>query len=521
MLRKKVLMFICCFILVFTGCQGENKDADVTAIPGVNMTGENPLDLRKIYIKRPGTIRTPSTDFLPRTYDMEMEIIEEANKILEEKINTIIDIEYIPVSMFNKEEILTKLYSNDNVDVIDYQAGNWESHIEDLNIADLTDILPNYYPELYEPGINLSNIYTDGRIYAFPVIAASASQEPLCLIIDREFYESAGSPSVKTVEDIIALYDYGVEHENKAGVKFLGQGVNRYFFCPYVNFIELYLPRNDYTLASNAYFYAEKDDEIIDLFETDILEGCYSSLAYMYSKNALNEGNFLLGKSPPDPRSKEPGLSMALIRYFEISYYPMKDPYEFNRFYKIMFIGDYEIHPNRYASRRFIICDNGNAERAVITLRLMVEDPDLNRLLTYGIEDQHYKFVEGRIESIRNEEGLIAHNWWLSIVNGKHFIPLVFSPEGTEKYIRDLYYSQPKKVIPERADSSPSTISQMIDDKETAEAMLERIEVYGEIRDYGKLFSRGITYNEITSKLDREEQRKLLDRIKEERMLKN
>ena len=103
MIRKKVLMFICCIILVFTGCQGENKDSDVTAIPAVNMTGENPLDLRKIYIKRPGSIRTPSTDFLPRTYDMEMEIIEEVNKILEEKINTIIDIEYIPVPGFKKE----------------------------------------------------------------------------------------------------------------------------------------------------------------------------------------------------------------------------------------------------------------------------------------------------------------------------------------------------------------------------------------------------------------------------------
>ncbi len=508
-------MFICCIILVFTGCQGENKDSDVTAIPGVNMTGENPLDLRKIHIKRPGAIRTPSTDFLPRTYDMEMEIIEEVNKILEEKINTIIDIEYIPVSMFNTGEILTKLYSNDNVDVIDYMPADLESYIQDLNIADLTDILPIYYPELFEPGINLNSIYTDGRIYAFPVIAAGPFQEPICLIVDREFYKSAGSPSVKTVEDVIALYNYGVEYENEDGVRFLGgENVNRYFFCPFPNFIRLYLQSNDYTLLSNVYLYAEKDDEIIDLFETDILEDCYSNLAYMYSKDALNQGNFFFGQWPPNPQSKQPGLSMALTNNIEIENFQIRDHDEFNRLYQVMFIGDYEIYPNRFANRRFIICDNGNADRAVIALRFMVEDPNLNRLLTYGIEDQHYKFVEGRIESIRNEDGLIAYNWWNSIINKKHFVPLIFSPEGTEKYIRDLY-DQTRQLIPGVTNGKlVSIINQKNNIKETADIMSKRKEVYGEFQTFENVLSKGITYDEMISNIHREEQSELLDRIK-------
>ncbi|HBN86130.1 MAG TPA: hypothetical protein DDZ89_20070 [Clostridiales bacterium] len=448
-----------------------------------------------------------------------MEIIEEVNKILEEKMNTIIDIEYIPVSMFNKGEILTKLYSNNHVDVIDYMPQNLEAYIEDLNIADLTDILPTYYPELFEPGINLSNIYTDGRIYSFPVITASAYQDRYCLLIDREFYESAGEPAVNTIYDVIDLYDYGVEHENKEGVRFLDEKANRYFFCPFTYFTEIYFQSSGYTLLSNSYFYAEKDDEIIDLFETDVPEDCYSSLAYMYSKNAINEGFSFYGQWPPDPRSKVPGLSMALIMNDETSFFPntIRDYSEFNRLYKVMFIGDHEIYPNRYAIRRFIICGNGNADRGVIALRYMVEDPDLNRLLTYGIEDKHYKFVDGCIESTMNEEGFIVHKWMPTIVNKKHFVPLVFSPEGSEKYIRDLYYGQPKQVIPGVANSKlSSTINRKKDDIEMDEAMLERAEIYGEGKTYSKLLSRGITYNEITSKLDKEEQRKLLDRIKED-----
>ena len=198
----------------------------------------------------------------------------------------------------------------------------------------------------------------------------------------------------------------------------------------------------------------------------------------------------------------------------EISHFQIRDPYEFNRLYKVMFIGDYEIYPNRYASRKFIICDNGNADRAVIALRLMYEDRDLNRLLTYGIEDKHYKFVDGCIESIRNEAGYIVYNWLPSIVNMKHFVPLIFSPEGNQKYIQDLY-NQPKQVIPGVSNSKlSSTINQKEDDTVMAEVMLERIGIYTEFRTYEKLLSLGITYNEITSKLDREKQGKLLDRIR-------
>jgi hypothetical protein len=515
MVKIKVfrIVIIFCAILIITSCQAVNKDLDNEVIPGIDMSDENPLEFRKIHIKRPGFILSPTTDFLPRTYGMEMEIIEEVNKILEGKINTVIDIEYIPVAN-QKEEMLKKLYSNDNVDVIDYIPQELELYIQDLNIADLTDILPTYYPELFEPGIDSSNVYTNGRIYAFPGITASPFQEPVCLIIDREFYESAGSPSVKTIEDVIALYDYGVEHENKEGVRFLDENANRYFFCPFTNFISIYLQSNGYTFLSNAYFYVEKDDEIIDLFETDILEGCYSSLAYMYSKNAINEGHFFYGQWPPNPQSKEPGVSMALIKNYEISHFPIRDPYEFNRLYKVMFIGDYEIYPNRYASKKFIICDNGNVDRAVIALRLMYEDRDLNRLLTYGIEDKHYKFVDGCIESIRNEAGNVVYNWFTSIVNKKHFVPLIFSPEGSQKYFQDQY-NQPKQVIPGVANSKlSSTINRKKDDTVMAEVMLQREEIYTEIRTYEKLLSRGITYNEITSKLDREEQGKLLDCIR-------
>lgn len=516
MVKRKVfwIVVIFCVILIMNSCRAANKDLGNEVIPGIDMTDKNPLDFRKIHIKRPAYIMPPTTDFLPRTYGMQLEVIEEVNKILEDKINTVIDIEYIPV-VNKEEEILKMLYANDNVDVIDYIPQDLEPYIKDLNIADLTDILPLYYPEVFEPGINPVNIYTNDRIYVFPGITASPFQERICLIIDREFYESAGRPSVKTIEDVITLYDYGIEHENKEGIRFLDENANRYFFCPFIDFLNLYLQSNGYTLLYRTYLYAEKDDKIFDLFETDILESCYFSLAHMYNKNAINDEHFLFGEYPPKSFSKVPGISMALTKYDMISYFPIRDPYEFNRLYKVMFIGDYEIYPNRYASQKFIICDNGNADRAVIALRLMYEDRDLNRLLTYGIEDKHYKFVDGRIESIRNEAGYVVYNWWLSIVNDKHFVPLIFSPEGSEKYIQDLY-NQTKQVIFGVANAELTSFSDMVKaDKEMNEAMLQRNEIYYTLFNYEETFSKGMIYDEIINKLDKEKQRALYDYIKE------
>lgn len=191
---------------------------------------------------------------------------------------------------------------------------------------------------------------------------------------------------------------------------------------------------------------------------------------------------------------------MILLRRYRIFYYTL--------FFSTTTILTYR------ASKKFIICDNGNVDRAVIALRLMYEDRDLNRLLTYGIEDKHYKFVDGCIESIRNEAGYVVYNWFTSIVNKKHFVPLIFSPEGSQKYFQDQY-NQPKQVIPGVANSKlSSTINRKKDDTVMAEVMLQREEIYTEIRTYEKLLSRGITYNEITSKLDREEQGKLLDCIR-------
>jgi hypothetical protein len=143
------------------------------------------------------------------------------------------------------------------------------NYIEDLNIADLTDVLPIYYPELFAPGIVTDSAYTNDRIYTFPVIIAAPSQDRVCLIIDREFYASAGSPSVKTVEDVMALYDFGIEHENKERIWFLDKKANRYFLCPFPLFLNLYLHGNGYSLLDLGYLYAEKDGKIIDLFETD------------------------------------------------------------------------------------------------------------------------------------------------------------------------------------------------------------------------------------------------------------
>jgi len=179
-----------------------------------------------------------------------------------------------------------------------------------------------------------------------------------------------------------------------------------------------------------------------------------------------------------------------------------------------MFIGDYEPYSfKELNSRRLTICNNGNADRSVIALRLLYEDRELNRLLTYGVEGKHYRFVDGHIEDLWNEAGSVK-NWWLSIINNQHFVSMIYSPEGSEQYVQNLYNS-PKQIFPGVDNSKLNYTSIIKNNKEMYEIISQRSEIYWTLFTYEQVTSKGITYNDIIYNLDKEEQRTLYDFIKE------
>ena len=515
--RRKVLVFtlIYCLVLLLTSCQTGNKDPkqEVDVIPGVGFDVENPLEFKRIYIKIPATQLGFTSENVPNGYNLRMEVVEEANKILEEKINTVIDIEYIPY-VNKQEEILKKLNANDQVDVIDYRLQDPKEYIKDLNIADLTDLLPVYYPELMAPDVDLDSVYTDGRIYQLPRISTSAFQQRTCLVIDREFYKAAKEPSVETMKDVMALYKFGIEHENEQGDKFLDGDINRHFICPFFDVLRLCIQENGYTPLAINTFFAVKDGEIIDLFETDIIENCYHYLADMYSQNALSQTFLNWINWAPRPNSKLPGLSMALTSFGMNSYYAIKDPDEFNRRYVTMFIGEHDPYSYKTLHPIFNICDNGNADRSVIACRYMYENKELNQMLTYGVEGKHYKFVENQIENIWHDSRSVF-NWWPSIVNDKFYLAMDYAPEGAEQYVKD-FYDHPKQVISGVNNGKLNSYVNLAKaDQELNDAMERRQEVYETLYFYEKSLSKGIPYEEIVSDLGKSRQRVLLEFIKE------
>ena len=507
-------IIILCFILVLTGCDSGKRElySEDEVIPGVEILGENLLDLRKIYVIRPAIILRPGTDFLPRTYNMEKDIIDEVNTILEDKINTLIDIEYVPYEK-QSHEILKKLYAYDNVDIIDYALSDPEQHINNLNIADLTDILPVYYPELYEPGNDFNDIYTDGRIYVMPRVIAESYQDRLCIIIDREFYESAGRLPIKTTNDIFELYEFGVNNKNKQGTIFLDRNADRYFMCPFYQLLMLYCQENGCVFL-NTNLYAFNNGEILDLVETDIIKDCYTSIEKMYSKNALYHLPFDSSNWLPD-HSPIPGLGMALATFSEIFNANIKNPLDFYNKYEIMFITDCEPYSQKKLFPMMLICHNENIERAVIALRLLYQDKELNQLLTYGVKDKHYRINSNRMEMLW--EPFSVFKWWPSIVNPKYNKPMMYSPEGTENYIQYLY-EYPKQIITGIDNNKIRYNSEMIGMlktvKETSEALEQRLRIVGSLSNYIQTISKGILYDDLISEMEKEKQEALLENMK-------
>lgn len=517
-----VLLIIYCFVFIFTGCRADqDKNNNVETIPGVVFDEENPLDLKKIYIKMPKIKMALDSGGAPLIQLLQTEVVDEVNRILEEKINTVIDIEYIPY-VNQQEEILKKLYANDQVDVIDYRLQDPENYMKDLNIADLTDLLPIYYPELFTPDIDSKGIYTNGRIYHLPKIYANAFQDRLCLHTEREFYDAAGRPSIKTLGDVMALYDFGLEHVNKEGVMFLDGKINRDFICPFSDFLKLYLQENGYVSLDVNNFFAVKDGEVFDLFENGMMESCYYYLADMYSKGALCDDYFFMVNWLPRAESIEPGVSMGLVSFSMNSFYQIKNPDEFSRLYTTMFIGDYEPYSYKMLSPGWIVCDNGNADRSIIAFRLMMENKQLNQLLTYGIKDVHYKYVDdNRIINLYREAEVAweaprsVYKWWTLIVNMNHYIPMVTDPEDADYYVRDLY-ERPKQVIPGVNNNKLRSYNSLVKaDLELNDAMEQRNEIYRTLYSYEIIFKEGLPYNELIRNFNEEKQHALYQLIKD------
>jgi hypothetical protein len=87
---------------------------------------------------------------------------------------------------------------------------------------------------------------------------------------------------------------------------------------------------------------------------------------------------------------------MSLLDSQYIGPNAIKDHTKFYNTMETLYINDTVPYTKKRIVGRYGITANENTERSLIFLRWVATDPELNRLLCYGVEDVHYKFQDGR-----------------------------------------------------------------------------------------------------------------------------
>lgn len=143
--------------LAACGSNGESSDSDSNSADGVT------------------TLLMYQVGDKPENFDQLMEI---ANKRIEEKINARIDLQYIGWGDWD-QKMSTIISSGENYDIS--FASNFVANAQKGAYADLTDLAPKYAKEAYD---QLDEAYIkgntiDGKLYAFPVNGNVYAQQVL------------------------------------------------------------------------------------------------------------------------------------------------------------------------------------------------------------------------------------------------------------------------------------------------------------------------------------------------------
>jgi hypothetical protein len=348
-----------------------------------------------------------------------------ASAMTMEKYNTDFVIDFIK----SQEDFVSRVLSGEPADIICFPP-EIERLIEEGLLADLTDLLPNLYPESYMQIQDIQDednpVIYKGRIYPVP----EAHQVPLtmkyCLVVNREFYNAAGRPPINTVDDIIALAEFGVNNG------YFNRRTKQCFTTDEYSLIGLICQEMGY--IDLDFGFGLKDGNVVPLEETEVFDKLFETVSRLDEKETLFL-NYAL--STFESRAK---MSLVDSRY--ISPGLISDHLRFHENMEVLYINDTVPYTKKRIVGRYGIYDNEKTERSLIFLRWVATDLEFNRLLCYGVEDVHYKFQDGRYyvpgDAFKIEQSFCIPTSPLIHIN---------DPVGHDEYLRLLETGE-RQIIP-------------------------------------------------------------------------
>jgi hypothetical protein len=232
-----------------------------------------------------------------------------ASAMTMEKYNTDFVIDFIK----SQEDFVSRVLSGEPADIICFPP-EIERLIEEGLLADLTDLLPNLYPESYMQIKDIQDednpVIYKGRIYPVPEAHQVLLTMKYCLVVNREFYNAAGRPPINTVDDIIALAEFGVNN------RYFNRRTKQCFTTDEYSLIGLICQEMGY--IDLDFGFGLNYGKVVPLEETEVFDKLFETVSRLDEKETLflNYALFTFESrakmSLVDSRYISPGLINAL-----------------------------------------------------------------------------------------------------------------------------------------------------------------------------------------------------------------
>ncbi len=324
------------------------------------------------------------------------ELMEIANKRIEEKINVRIDLQYIGWGDWD-QKMSTIISSGENYDIS--LASNYVANAQKGAYADLTELAPEYAKEAYdmldESYIKGNTI--DGKLYAFPVNGNIYSQQVLTFnkqYLDKYDIDISGIESYQDAEKVLKTF-----HENEPNIAAfaIGQSFN-------ISGNYDYVMGKEYPFAVNL---GDNSTEIINQYDDDEL---MENLKLMHKW--YNEGLI-----PTDAATNTTGYPLEGNTWFVRE--ETQGPMDYGDTILTNAAGQELVSQPitkqlkttlQTQMANFVVSNaSKNKEKAVEFLGLLNSDAELLNGLVWGVEGEAWEKVEGQDNKIRLLDGYLPN----------------------------------------------------------------------------------------------------------------
>ena len=362
---------------------------------------------------------------------------EELNKILKDKINATVTLNYLDFATF-KDKSSVMIAAGDKFDIL--FTASWMLYRQNVAkgaFVDITDLIDKYMPktkELLHPAF-LEGSKVDGKNYAVPTNKELAHTYGFLYRDDIAKKYNLDLSGIKSYGELEAFLK--VIKEKEPDMYPLQGFVN-------TNPVELldFDPVGD--VNTPGVLYPGKDTKVINVYETPEAMEILKIQHQYYKAGYIRKDAATVKDKNPDQNAGKNFITTGTLKPLVADDYTLAVGFPF----KVVELTKPFITGNdAQGSMQAISRTSNNPERALMFLELVNTDAGVNNLINYGIENVHYIKKSDNVIAFAQgldakTSGYFPNNFW---VFGNQFLNYFMEGQNTSKW--DLYRSFNEKAV--------------------------------------------------------------------------